>query len=467
MKRFLGVASVVLGLAFPMASVAHEMPYSGGNGEGLKGCVGSPEVQYVPALGVNDLRDAATGARLSYSGLIACTPGAGGFLGSGGAFIPFGFGNSIEVVDRFQDVVNDRGHDVPFMVCIDNDGDRDCHPGPAGNPCPDDLFFSHDDGETYNNPLGPLPTSFDTGPGCAKEHPFDGYVVFLCYGTHGAGVGHHTHHLTTGTIRGSTGGTLGGGFANYCVPPVGGHVPPWVPPEPNQLPFDPAPFWPRDPSVPSYHVPPTPEMLRKAGLGGQKLIDCGIGNHPILNLSFVGICFGAKAADGWANGNHDKVDPIFGLPMGATHPQHITAAPTALLDISDQWFPTVPAFYCQDLNGDGICGGGVTDLGDPLETTNEPAVDFCDSITIRSGLTGPTPERLPRGSATDLPPGSFAGTWADPAATVFGNGESGNWAVDFDVKIFLASPTNGNAISGNACGPNPSAFGTQGWVSHT
>lgn len=422
--RMLALVLVIAGLASVVE--AHDMPYAGSSGAPTPSCVGANSVTYVGASTVV-VRDAQTGTTaVDDDAAVAC--GAPGAPTQGGGFIPFGFGNSIEVVDDLTVV----GHGVAFQVCLDNDGDGDCHDGPPGNPCPDQQFFSHGDDGSFQNPLGPLPTSFAAGGGCPKGHPFDGYVVFICEGFHGDGANSHEHSVSKGSIQATSGGTLGGNFCGAPPPPI--H---------------------QGPGVKRYVAP------RSIGGPGGGSTDCGIGNNPVLNLSFGGVCFGSLPEDGWQNGNEGQVDE-FGNPAGSADPQHITAAATALLDIADSGLPGgVPALYCQNLDGDGLCGGNLT------AAPNEPAVDFCDSITLRSGLSGSTPEALPRGSTTDSPPGTFAGSWADPAATVFSNGESGNWAMDANVYVFLTIPANGNAVGGNPCGPNANGLGSGGTVSHT
>lgn len=231
--------------------------------------------------------------------------------------------------------------------------------------------------------------------------------------------------------------------------------------------------------------------------GGTSQFDCTPGNHPVLNVGIGGVCFGAGKENGWDN---DEPCSFLGCPGGTSgDPQHITAAATAVLDVPDTGFPGgVAASYCQDLNKDLLCGGNLTgppEAGSPSPDCQlahregagactlraEPWVDLCDSITIRSGLTGEVgngdpsgeaDERLPGGTTTDIPVGSFAGTWADPAATVF-SGSRGNWAISASVYVFLAGAQNGNSINDdvglglNVCGPNANGWGTQGSVSHT
>ncbi len=106
------------------------------------------------------------------------------------------------------------GTQVAFQVCLDNNGDSACV-SPDFGPCADEIFFSHDDGGRFFNPLGPLPPNFKAGcPG----GPWPGYVVFLCTAVHVAANGStagspHTHPATEGTIVTTTTGT---GFGNFC-----------------------------------------------------------------------------------------------------------------------------------------------------------------------------------------------------------------------------------------------------------
>lgn len=207
--------------------------------------------------------------------------------------------------------------------------------------------------------------------------------------------------------------------------------------------------------------------------------DCGIGNHPVLNLSMGGVCFGATPATGWGNGNHNRND-LLGNPAGSEDPQHITAGDTALLDVWDGSFPGgIPALYCQNLNQDEdlLCGGKVLGEGeagstDPLcsqthvegvancTLRSEPYVEFCDSITIRGGLVWPATvtTRLPGGSTTGASL-AFGATWADPAYA------PDNWAINAHVWVFVASPPGGNPAVSNAC--KGTGWGMGGNVTHT
>lgn len=114
-------------------------------------------------------------------GAVVCS--ASTLQGIGGACVPFDRERPfVEVIDDAYDRF------VPFVVCIDNDGDGGCNPHHPG-PCADDAYGSHDGGwvsdernaTAFFNPIGPLPTAFRKGcPG----GPFDGYVVFICQGVH-------------------------------------------------------------------------------------------------------------------------------------------------------------------------------------------------------------------------------------------------------------------------------------------
>lgn len=226
------------------------------------------------------------------------------------------------------------------------------------------------------------------------------------------------------------------------------------------------------------------------GVGGMVRKQCGIGNHPVVNLTIGGVCFGAGTRDGWANGNWDKLDPL-GNPAGSTDPQHISDTATALIDVADAGFPGgIPATYCQNLNWefneDLLCGGNATGPGEPTNPDptcrithaegkancllrSEPYVDFCDSITIRRGLSGPTaPEdRLRAGTTTDIPSGTFLGTWADPTIA------AANWDLTERVEIYVSAPMSGNplideaGLGHNPCGTSSSGWGTSGHISHT
>ena len=145
-------------------------------------------------------------------GVVVCTS-TGTSLGGG--CLPFGAFDSVLVQD---DVM---GTQLAFQVCVDNNGDGRCGGGQQGEPCADDIFFSHDDRGSFFNALGPLPQGFR--PGCEGSAGFPGYVVFLCEGAHIAGGGTglpaggtpHFHAATTGSITGTIGGT---GFGNFCFP---------------------------------------------------------------------------------------------------------------------------------------------------------------------------------------------------------------------------------------------------------
>ncbi len=146
------------------------------------------------------------------SGALACNAADGS--GVGGACVPFGPGDSVLV----NDTANGTG--VAFQVCLDNDGDGVCTSPDVSQPCPDQIFFSHDDAGNFFNPLGPLPPSFL--PGCPGG-AWPGYVVFICQGAHVAGAASpispiadasgHVHPATTGTASLTTGGT---GFGTFC-----------------------------------------------------------------------------------------------------------------------------------------------------------------------------------------------------------------------------------------------------------
>ncbi|HEU0132452.1 MAG TPA: hypothetical protein VFQ85_15820 [Mycobacteriales bacterium] len=123
--------------------------------------------------------------------------------GTGGVCLPFGGGDAVAVHD---DVL---GEDVAFQVCVDNNGDGLCGPSSPADPCPDQISFSHSDDGSFFNPVGPLPTGFL--PGCTGGR-WQGYVVFLCEGTHAVGAPHeHTALTGTATVSGS-----GEGSGNFC-----------------------------------------------------------------------------------------------------------------------------------------------------------------------------------------------------------------------------------------------------------
>jgi hypothetical protein len=124
-------------------------------------------------------------------------------VGVGGFCTSFGGGDAIAVFDAAA------GTDVAFQVCIDNSGDGVCTSPDDRTHCADQVFFSHDDAGNFFNPIGPLPTGF--APGCFGG-PWNGYVVFLCEGTHVSGSSAHAHTATTGTGRVTTGGEGSGTF---------------------------------------------------------------------------------------------------------------------------------------------------------------------------------------------------------------------------------------------------------------
>lgn len=95
---------------------------------------------------------------------------------------------------------------------------------------------------------------------------------------------------------------------------------------------------------------------------------------------------------------------------------HITAAATALIDITDSSFPLVEATYCQDLDHDGDCEAGSGDTVEP----------FCDSRTLFN---------------------------------------SANWDPNEDVIIIL--DTNPLGGSGPCGGPGLVSMATTGSVSHS
>ena len=143
-------------------------------------------------------------APLADEGALVCRPNA--WSGVGGGCVSFG-----QWIDKSSVGVYDTtfGTSVPFQVCIDNNGDGACV-SPDKGACADQIFFSHDDRGNNFNPLGPLPTGFQSGcPGGA----WHGYVVFVCNGVHDAGGG-HSHPATTGSIL--TLNTPGTGFGTFC-----------------------------------------------------------------------------------------------------------------------------------------------------------------------------------------------------------------------------------------------------------
>jgi hypothetical protein len=135
-------------------------------------------------------------------GSVVCNNGHN--VGVGGFCTSFGAGDAIAVADAVA------GTDVAFQVCVDNSGDGVCTSPDDSGPCADQVFFSHDDAGNFFNPIGPLPTGFAHGCGGG---PWNGYVVFLCEGTHVAGASAHTHAATTGTGRLTTGGE---GTGTFC-----------------------------------------------------------------------------------------------------------------------------------------------------------------------------------------------------------------------------------------------------------
>ena len=139
-------------------------------------------------------------------GAVVCHTGSA--TGEGGACVRFLPGTppyaAVHVLD------DTFGEDVPFQVCLDNNGDGRCL-SPDTGPCADQIFFSHDDEGGHHNPVGPLPPGFR--PGCPGGL-WHGYVVYLCNGVHGTGLGGHSHPATTGSI--TTVNQQGEGFGNVC-----------------------------------------------------------------------------------------------------------------------------------------------------------------------------------------------------------------------------------------------------------
>ncbi|HVF06311.1 MAG TPA: hypothetical protein VNA20_15825 [Frankiaceae bacterium] len=134
-------------------------------------------------------------------GSVVCNNGDN--VGVGGFCTSFGGGNAMAVFDAAA------GTDVAFQVCVDNNGDGICT-SPDFGTCADRVFFSHADNGAFYNPVGPLPAGFD--PGCGAR-AWQGYVVFLCEGTHIEGITPHAHPATTGTGRVTTGGE---GLGTFC-----------------------------------------------------------------------------------------------------------------------------------------------------------------------------------------------------------------------------------------------------------
>lgn len=157
------------------------------------------------------VRDAGEAGTLVDSGGVVCRASTGS--GVGGGCIPWstlGLGESSVLV---TDEVN--GTAVAYQACIDNDGNGICGGEPAAFGCDDQIFFSHSDGGSFFNPLGPLPTSFS--PGCGGGYP--GWVVFLCTGAHNDSSGPHSHPASAGSMSGTTSGT---GYGNFCGGGTGG-----------------------------------------------------------------------------------------------------------------------------------------------------------------------------------------------------------------------------------------------------
>ena len=142
-------------------------------------------------------------------GSVVCNNGDN--VGVGGFCMSFGSGNAIGV---FDDVA---GTDVAFQVCVDNNADGVCT-SPDMGTCADVVTFSHDDNGAFYNPVGPVPTGFT--PGCGGPGAWDGYVVFVCQGTHVSGLGAHTHPATGGSGRLTSGGEGNGTFCggSYAAP---------------------------------------------------------------------------------------------------------------------------------------------------------------------------------------------------------------------------------------------------------
>jgi hypothetical protein len=136
-------------------------------------------------------------------GSVICDTGDG--AGAGGLCLPFGGGDSVEILDEVA------GQEVAFQVCVDNNGDGLCT-SPDNNPlCPDQIAFSHDDAGNFFNPVGPVPAGFL--PGCPGG-PWRGYVVFICNGVHAVGTASHSHPATSGTGRVAPGS--GEGLGTFC-----------------------------------------------------------------------------------------------------------------------------------------------------------------------------------------------------------------------------------------------------------
>ena len=144
----------------------------------------------------------AAGITLVDEGSMTCSATTG--LGNGGTCLRF----NPAVPDPAVFVLDDAlGPQVPFQVCVDNNGDGFCT-SPEEGPCADDIVFSHADGGAFFNPLS---VRGGFRPGCPGG-AYAGYIVFLCNGVHVDATA-HTHGGTTGIARLVTASS---GSGNFC-----------------------------------------------------------------------------------------------------------------------------------------------------------------------------------------------------------------------------------------------------------
>ncbi|HVF06310.1 MAG TPA: hypothetical protein VNA20_15820 [Frankiaceae bacterium] len=200
------------------ASTGTAVVTSGGEGQGTF-CGGMPIAQsrkpYSVGSGARYVSGGTAASRENGTtrvdeGTVVCNNGNN--EGVGGFCTSFGGGNAMAVFDAVS------GTDVAYQVCIDNNADGFCTSPDPDWSCPDYIAFSHDDDGAFYNPVGPLPTGFS--PGCGGSRAWQGYVVFLCEGSHVDGITPHVHPATTGTGRVTTGGEGTGTFCggSYAAP---------------------------------------------------------------------------------------------------------------------------------------------------------------------------------------------------------------------------------------------------------
>jgi hypothetical protein len=118
------------------------------------------------------------------------------------------------------------GANTVFQACMDMDNDGDCEDEstavpPTTNPCPDAIFYSHQNSLGFPAPglnSNPMALAPPVIAGCPGNN--NNWVVFVCTGVHSDAMGPHKHESGGGTVAmaGAGGAAYTAATGGFCSP---------------------------------------------------------------------------------------------------------------------------------------------------------------------------------------------------------------------------------------------------------